>query len=60
MEELLGQNGGFGGGTLRVDDNGRLGHVAVMFMLFDLVMFFFFFFLPVGLMFMFFDSGFTL
>ena len=44
MEELLGHDGGFGGDALGVDDDGRLGHVAVMFMLFDLVMFMFFFF----------------
>ena len=59
MEELLGHDGGFGGDALGVDDDGRLGHVAVMFMLFDLVMFMFFFF-PIGLMFMFFYSGFAL
>ena len=27
-EELLGHDGGFGGGALGVDDNGRLGYVA--------------------------------
>ena len=47
------------GFLLGVDDDGRLGCVAVMFMLFDLVMFIFFFFF-VGLMFMFFYSGFAL
>ena len=52
-EELLGHDDGFGGGTLGVDDDGRLGHIVVMFMLFDLVVFIFF--SPVGLMFMFFD-----
>ena len=41
------------GFLLGVDDGGRLGHVTVMFMLFNLVMFMFFF-PPVGLMFMFF------
>ena len=44
---------------LGMDDDGRLGHVVVMFILFDLVMFMFFF-PPVGLMFMFFYSGFAL
>ena len=47
------------GFLLGVDDDGWLGHVAVMFMPFDLVMFMFFF-PPVGLMFMFFYSGFAL
>ena len=28
-EELLGHDDGFGGGTLGVDDDGRLGYVAV-------------------------------
>ena len=32
------------GFLLGVDDDGQLGHIAVMFMLFDLVMFMFFFF----------------
>ena len=31
------------GFLLGVDDDGRLGHIVVMFMLFDLVMFMFFF-----------------
>ena len=47
------------GFLLGMDDDGRLGHVVVMFILFDLVMFMFFFPL-VGLMFMFFYSGFAL
>ena len=47
------------GFLLGMDDDGRLGHVVVMFILFDLVMFMFFF-PPVGLMFMFFYSGFAL
>ena len=47
------------GFLLGMDDDGRLGHVVVIFILFDLVMFMFFF-PPVGLMFMFFYSGFAL
>ena len=43
-EVLLGHDGGFGGSMLGMDDNGRLGHVVVMFILFGLVMFMFFFF----------------
>ena len=45
------------GFLLGMDDDGRLGHVVVMFILFDLVMFMFFF-PPIGLMFMFFYYGF--